>query len=144
MDPVSAFAIATGAFGLATKCASMVKELYGIANKYEKAKLTLYSVIQEVNTIGAAWKRIGGWLEQASGDSCNDELLGQLEVSVEGGSLVISALLDDLTNYKNEQGKMSFGQRSKVFWNERLLRDHQERIRGHAIAMNLLLRVIEL
>ena len=56
----------------------------------------------------------------------------------------MSALQDGLLDFETNIGRFGFKQRSKAAWNEKALRDHQDRIRGQAVAMGLLLQVIRL
>ena len=99
MDPVSILTIINDSISLAIKCGCITKDIYDLPDKYKRAKLILSAMIQEINTIGAAWRRIGEWLEECAAESNSDELLRQLSESLEGGSRVISALLDDLRQF---------------------------------------------
>ncbi|KAL8717671.1 MAG: hypothetical protein Q9225_005108 [Loekoesia sp. 1 TL-2023] len=74
------------------------------------------------------------------------EVIAQLTRSLKSGSLVISALEKDLGPWTNssEQTHFGFGKKAKVIWNERILKDHQDRIRDQVNSMNLLISVMQM
>ena len=105
-------------------------------------------MIQQVDTIKAAWTRIREWsIEcQKNEDARRSglELLERLDQSLECGDLVLSALEDDLVPYRNAKKPMSLRQRSKSIWNENLLHLHRDRVRDQVLTINLLLQVLQL
>ena len=141
-DPISIISLVEGSITLIVQCGSAIKSLNEIAAKYKQAELTLSSMIQEVDVIELAWKRIKEWFESYTNEARDGELLERLDKSLKCGTMVISALQDDLLGYGSK--KLGFMQRSRLNWNEKALRDHQDRIRGQVQAMSLLLQVIEL
>ncbi|KAL8994878.1 MAG: hypothetical protein Q9169_005276 [Polycauliona sp. 2 TL-2023] len=104
-----------------------------------------------LDTIQCAWTRIGmileGWSDEheAWQDEMGD-IIAQINRSLIGGALVISALEADLKIYDNTSEHIKLGLRIRVraLWNEQTLRDHQERIRDQVNSMNLLLSVLRL
>ena len=141
-DPISIISLVEGSITLIVQCGSAIKSLNEIAAKYKQAELALSSMIQEVDVIELAWKRIKDWFESYTNEAGDGELLERLNKSLKCGTNVISALQDDLLGYGSK--KLGFMQRSRLNWNEKALRDHQDRIRGQVHAMSLLLQVIEL
>ena len=141
-DPISIISLVEGSFTLIVQCGSAIKSLNEIASKYKQAELILSSMIQEVDVIELAWKRIKDWFESYTNEAGDGELLERLDKSLKCGTNVISAFQDDLLDYGSK--KLGFMQRSRLNWNEKALRDHQDRIRGQVQAMSLLLQVIEL
>lgn len=141
-DPISIISLVEGSITLIVQCGSAIKSLNEIAAKYKQAELILSSMIQEVDVIELAWKRIKDWFESYINEAGDGELLERLDKSLKCGTNVISALQDDLLDYGSK--KLEFMQRSRLNWNEKALRDHQDRIRGQVHAMSLLLQVIEL
>lgn len=144
-DPVTVLAIVNGSAGLILKSASVIKSLHEIAEKHKKAGIAVMSLVSEVDTIELAWTRIKEWAEDYSKDAAVDmRLLNRLNRSLECGTLVMSALQNDISGYQGNGSTMSFRQRSKAVWNEKALQDHQSRVRGQAVAMTLLLQVLKL
>lgn len=141
-DPISIISVVEGSITLIVQCGSAIKTLNEIAAKYKQAEFTLSSMIQEVDVIELAWKRIKEWFESYTNEAEDVELLERLDKSLKCGTNVISALQDDLLGYGSN--KLGFMQRTRLNWNEKALRDHQDRIRGQVLAMSLLLQVIEL
>ena len=141
-DPISIISLVEGSVTLIVQCGSAIKSLNEIAAKYKQAELILSSMIQEVDVIELAWKRIKDWFESYTNEAGDGELLERLDKSLKCGTNVISALQDDLLAYGSK--KLGFMQRTRLNWNEKALRDHQGRIRGQVQAMSLLLQVIEL
>ena len=142
VDPISIISLVEGSIGLILQCGSAIKSLNEIAAKYKQAELTLSAMIQEVDVIELAWRRIKDWFECYTNGAGDVELLERLDKSLKCGTNVISALQDDLLDYGSR--RLGFMQRSRLSWNEEALRDHQYRIRGQVQAMSLLLQVIEL
>ena len=144
-DPVTVFAIVNGAAGLVLKCGSVIKSLHDIAGKHKKAGTAVTSMVAEIDTIELAWSRIRKWAEEYSKDAAVDvDLLHRLDRSLECDTLVMSALQNDLSGYKENYSRLGFRQRSKAVWNEKALQDHQNRVRGQAGAISLLLQVLKL
>ena len=141
-DPISIISLVEGSITLIVQCSSAIKSLNEIAGKYKQAELILSSMIQEVDVIELAWKRIKDWSESYTNEAGDGELLERLDKSLKCGTNVISALQDDLLDYGSK--KLGFMQRTRLNWNEKVLRDHQDRIRGQVQAMSLLLQVMEL
>ena len=141
-DPISIISLVEGSITLIVQCGSAIKSLNEIAGKYKQAELILSSMIQEVDVIELAWKRIKDWSESYTNEAGDGELLERLDKSLKCGTNVISALQDDLLDYGSK--KLGFMQRTRLNWNEKVLRDHQDRIRGQVQAMSLLLQVMEL
>ena len=145
VDPVSVLAIVDGSTSLVLKCASVIKSLHDIADKHKKATITIMSMAAEVDTIELAWSRVKEWAQDCPKDTASDmKLLQRLDRSLECGALVLSALQTDLSEYNKSESTLSFRQRSKAVWNEAALKDHQDRIRGQAAAMALLLQALQL
>ena len=90
------------------------------------------------------WSRIREWSRNYVEAKPEPTFLKRIEQSLEYGTLVISTLQQDLAAYTNSPDTMNFRKRSRVIWNEKALRDHQYRVRGQAIAMSLLLQVLDL
>ncbi len=144
-DPVTVLGIVNSSAGLVLKCGSVIKSLHDIAGKHKKAGIAVTSMVAEIDTIELAWIRIREWAEGYSKDAAVDvDLLHRLDRSLECGTLVMSALQKDLSDYKEKDSRLGFRQRSKVVWNEKALQDHQNRVRGQAGAMSLLLQVLKL
>ncbi|KAL8791592.1 MAG: hypothetical protein Q9195_005797 [Heterodermia aff. obscurata] len=143
MDPVSVISLVTGAASLAVQCAQVAKSLHDVSGKFKDAHLTISSAVQELDIIQLAWERIEHllrtWVDDHGADT---ELLQRLSRQLEFGDIVMSALSDHINEYK--QPPDSLRQKTKVVWNESLFRAHQERIRGQATAMTLLLSVVQL
>ena len=144
-DPVTVLAIVNGSAGLILKCGGVIKSLHEVAGKHKKAAIAVMSLVSEVDTIELAWTRIKDWAEAYSKDAAVDTgLLERLNRSLECGALVMSALQNDISDYQRNGPTLSFRQRSKAVWNETALQDHQDRVRGQAVAMSLLLQVLQL
>ena len=144
-DPVTVLGIVNGSAGLIFKCGSVIKSLHEVAGKHKKAAIAVMSLVSEVDTIELAWNRIKDWAEAYSKDAAVDTgLLERLNRSLECGALVMSVLQNDISGYQSNGSTLSFRQRSKAVWNETALQDHQNRVRGQAVAMTLLLQVLKL
>ena len=109
-------------------------------------------MIQELNTIEFAWRRIKRWSSDYSETALKSNNLEdldslfpeRLEQSLECGSAVMSALEEDLSIYASKMDKFSFSLMAKAAWNQKALQEHQHRIRGQVMATSLLLQVLNL
>ncbi|KAL8837535.1 MAG: hypothetical protein Q9170_002494 [Blastenia crenularia] len=120
---------------------------------YRTADVEISSITTSLETVQWAWRRIQHILEIWSddkirlGQEVDTETLDQLNRSLSGGRLVISALAEDLLPSTPAQGspkKSGFKRELKVVWNEQALRAHQERIRDQVNSMNLLISVLQI
>lgn len=143
-DPFTIVGIIEGSLSLILQCGSVAKSLNDLAGKYKQASLSILSMAQEVDTIELAWSRIKNWSEECSEAGLELTFLERLNRSIDCGTLVISALQQDLSEYTGMPEINGIKQRSKATWNERALRDHQHRLRGQATAMTLLLQALDL
>ncbi|KAK3169630.1 hypothetical protein OEA41_009014 [Lepraria neglecta] len=146
MNPISIFSVIQGSIGLALQCGNVIQSLNDIVGKFNQAHLTIISIIQEVETIQMAWIRIREWSEEHAEAGTDTNFFDRLGRSLDCGTLVMTALEQDLEDYniKTARPTIGFRQRSRVAWNETALLDHQNRIRGQVQAMSLLLQVLEL
>ena len=144
MDPISLVSLIQGSLSLAMQCGSAAKSLNHIAGLYKMARISIVSMVQNLETIQLAWRRIGQWSEDyfPCGDPENDDFMLRLEGFLDAGKLVMDALEEELLAYDTDQ--MNFVQRSKMIWNEGVLQSHQSRIRDQAVSMTLLLQAIQL
>ena len=141
MDPVTLVGIVEGSISLAVQCGSVAKSLNNLAGQYKYAKLTVATMIQNLNIMQVAWERIGVW-SKTSMPTDDDGFTQRLERFLETGFLVLDALEEDLRSYN--VSRMTFRQRSRLVWNENILQGHQNRIRDQAQSMSLLLQAIQL
>ena len=141
MDPVPIIGLVEGSISLAVQCGSVTKNLNNIAGQYKHAKLDLKTMVQNLDIMQIAWRRIAVWSENHMVTD-NDSLMDRLERFLETGFLVLDALEEDLRSY--DASKMTFRQRSRLVWNEGTLQAHQTRIRDQAQSMSLLLQAIQL
>ena len=141
MDPVTVVGLVEGSISLAVQCGSAAKSLNGLVGQYKHAKLTISTLAQNLDIMQLAWDRIGAW-SKTYVPTDNDGFTQRLERSLETGHLVLDALDEELKSY--DASYMTFGQRSRLVWNETTLQGHQNRIRDQAQSMSLLLQAIQL
>ena len=143
-DPISVISLIEGSIGLVVQCGSVAKTLSDMIAKFKHAEVAIMSLIQEVETIQFAWDRIKEWSEDHAEAATDSQFVQRLEKSLQCGTLVLSALEQDLADYKHTADNASFKMRSKMAWNERAFLDHQHRVRGQVQAMTLMLQVSQL
>lgn len=143
-DPISVISLVEGSIGLVLQCGSVAKLLSDMMTKFKHAEVAITSMIQEIETIQFAWNRIKEWSEEHAEAATDSSFVQRLEKSLQCGTLVLSALEQDLANYKHTADNASFMMRSRMAWNERAFLDHQHRVRGQVHAMTLMLQVSQL
>lgn len=143
-DPIAVISLVEGSIGLVLQCGSVAKTLSDMIAKFKHAEVSITSMIQEVETIQFAWNRIKEWSEEHAEAATDSQFVQRLEKSLQCGTLVLSALEQDLANYKHTADNASFRLRSKMAWNERAFLDHQHRVRGQVQAMTMMLQVSQL
>lgn len=141
MDPVTIVGLVEGSLSLAVHCGSVAKSLNNLAGQYKYARLTISTMVQNLDIMQLSWDRISAWSRDFM-PTDNDAFARRLERFLETGSLVLDALEEDLRSYN--VSNMTFTQRSRLVWNENLLQGHQSRIRDQAQSMSLLLQAIQL
>ena len=143
-DPISVISLLEGSIGLVVQCGSVAKTLSDMIAQFKHAEVALMSLIQEVETIQFAWSRIKEWSEEHAEAATDSQFVQRLKKSLQCGTLVLSALEQDLADYKHTADTASFKLRSKMVWNERAFLDHRNRVRGQVQAMTLMLQVSQL
>ncbi|KAL8820176.1 MAG: hypothetical protein Q9191_007569 [Dirinaria sp. TL-2023a] len=150
MDPVSIFAIVEGAGGLAIKCISLAKTLSDISGKFREARLTILSMVQNLEIVQLAWERIDKWSQKYLRDGIealceeDEKLFKRLETSLHVGNLVMEALEEDLLPFQRKLDRLGLRGKASIVWSESTLNAHQDRL-GHQVqAMTCLLQTIQL
>lgn len=106
-------------------------------------------MIQELDILQLAWNRIEEWsrakiFRQIDENLAEADLLRRLDRSLGFGTMITSALEEDLTPFMNTTRSYSFSRRTKLIWNNGTFKAHRDRIRGQVMGMNLLISVINL
>jgi hypothetical protein len=146
MEPISAISLVSSCASLTRICISVSKSLTELAEKYKHAELSMLSLAEECNTVQLAWTEIERWAaENQNHIDGHHEIQERLHTSVRTGRLVVSSLEMDLKALQKAEndGPRFFG-KSRLVWNDNVLRDHQHRLRGQVAALTLLLEVIQL
>ena len=143
MDPISIISIISGAAAIARECTQVIKLLKEITDKFSISKITCASMMQELDIVCLAWERIESYLH-TWGDSgeMDTHFLDRLERQLDFGKMIMAALSEDLSSFDLET--FTFIQKTRFVWNESLFQAHQERIRGQAAALTLLVSVMQL
>ena len=121
-----------------------MKSLNSISGQYRNARIMLVSMVQNLDAIQLAWKRIGQWSEEylPLNDFHDEDFMLRVQRSLDAGKLVMDALEEELIAFNADH--LNFVQRSKLIWNENIFQSHQNRIRDQAMSMTLLLQTIQL
>ena len=61
MDPISIVGIVEGSISLAVQCGSVAKSLNNVAGQYKHGKLTISTMVQNLDIMQLACNRIGTW-----------------------------------------------------------------------------------
>jgi hypothetical protein len=145
MDPVSVISIVNGCVGLALKCGKVAADLNTLADKYKHAKLSVMALSNECQTFEVALGRIEAWARSPNNEGQLDVgVLKQLDSSIELGTLVISALEEQMMPFHEMKQFGGFRRRTNIVWNDGVLREHEDRVRGQLAALTCLLTVINL
>ena len=83
MDSVTVVSIIEGSISLIVRCSGVVSSLKDLASKFKQTKLTLLSMIQEVDTIESAWSRIKDWSQVHAGAMTDLKFTERLAQSLE-------------------------------------------------------------
>ncbi len=70
-DPFSIISLIEGSISLVVQCGSVAKSLSDITTKHKQAKLTILSMVQEVDTLEFAWSRIRDWSQDYAGSGAD-------------------------------------------------------------------------
>ena len=142
-DPATVIQVISASTSLVAQCAKVIKGLHDLAAKYKSAELSIRATAHELDTIRLAWERIENTLRSWEGnEGSDDELLQRLNQKLDFGALIVASLDEDMTTFTKRP--FTFTQRSKYVWTESKFKDHQDRIRGQVLAMNLLVSVLKM
>ena len=141
MDPVSIVGLMEGSISLAVQRGSVARSLNHLAGQYKYAKLTILTMVQNLDIMQLVWDRIRLWSKDGMSTD-DDNFTQRLKGFLETGALVLGALEEDLQSY--DVSNMTFSQRSRLIWNDTILQGHQTRIRDQAQSMCLLLQTVQL
>jgi hypothetical protein len=145
MDPISIFSIANGCAGLAMKCGQVTADLYILADKYKQAKLSILALHNECRTFRVVLGEIESWATSSGRETVTSaDVSEQLGVSLELGSMVMSALEEQMKTFMDFRQSAGFRRRAKIVWNDGVLRGHEDRVRGQIQALTCLLQVMKL
>ncbi|KAJ5966080.1 hypothetical protein N7481_012794 [Penicillium waksmanii] len=145
MDPVSAFGLISGGIQVLQAITSTVHGLNQLYGKFKDADLTIQSLIQELNCIGAALTSLKEWTRLNSADGLqSEEYSRDLAVAMDGCRVIMEVVSHDvstLVQQSRENGVAGIRTRMRVVWNEETMRGHQEKLRSQVMALQLLLQV---
>jgi hypothetical protein len=145
MDPASILSIVNGCVGLAMKCGMIAADLHNLASKYKQAKLSVMALSNECHTLELVLDRIEFWARSSTeGSHLDNAVLEQLNSSLGLGAMVVSSLEEQLMLFKDIKQSSGFRRRAKIVWNDGVLKEHEDRIRGQLTALSCLLHVISL
>jgi hypothetical protein len=143
MDPASVVGLVAACGSLVKTCAGVIKTLHDVVELYKDAELSILSMIDECENIRFAWASLEGWVNDHLRGMDNYELLlERFQRSIYVGQLSLSALEKDLA--KSSAKPSAFRRRANMVWNVTIFQEHQNRIRGHNAALQLLLQVISM
>ncbi|KAL8949764.1 MAG: hypothetical protein Q9222_004163 [Ikaeria aurantiellina] len=103
-------------------------------------------IVQELATTQCAWALVRDTLGSHH-HALSQDILVRLDEAFHWGSVILSDLDEELlacTKTPVASGEYSFRQRTRLVWNEKKLRIHQDRIRGQVMSMSLLISVLRL
>jgi hypothetical protein len=149
MDPLS---IATGAASLTTACVKSIRSLKAIANTYKSASLTILAISSECSVISTALSQIQN-LFLHNPDSLKlqlglqNQLHAAIETALTGCSVTLAALDDELQKLAEGQtvtGESSRLVRLKYMWNEDIMKELLQNLRGQHGGLNLLLTALQM
>ena len=102
MNAATIVGLVEGSLSLAVQCGSAAKSLNSLVGQYKYAKLTISTMVQNLDIMQIAWDRIGTWSKDFI-PTDDDALIKRLERFLETGSLVLDALEEDLRSYDVSQ-----------------------------------------
>ena len=128
MDPATVLAVVNGSLGVATTCITVIQGLNDLASKYRQAELLVQTMVDECKTIQLAWDQIETWARrhETTTLSVDDQILERLGSSLATGTMVLSALEEDLRHLGQSSATTGLRRRSKVVWNQNVFRDHKD------------------
>lgn len=163
MDPLSAIA------GVAQIAQITTQTIHGLAilrSKYRTADLTIRSLIGELSTIKSAVIQLDDWARYNQQYSWNGIANGNaggmgaartaerivneydegLSVALEGCRAIMDVLAEEVNALAQSTAGgtvVGFAARTRVVWNEGIMRDHQTRLHAQVLALQLLLQACQ-
>jgi hypothetical protein len=143
MDPLS---IATGVASLVTVCVKSIRSLKAIANTYKSASPTILAISSECSVISAALSQIQN-LFLRNPDSLKlqlglqSQLHAAIETALTGCSVTLATLDDEIQTVTGESSRLV---RLKYMWNEDIMKELLQNLRGQHGGLNLLLTALQM
>jgi len=136
-------AIVNASIGLALKCGKIAADLKVIASTWKQAELSVLELINNCRMLETVLRRID-LVTKYPEIRLDDDTFQQLQSSLELGGIVISALEQDLNSVMNIEPNTIFRQKTKIMWQESVIKMHQERVTRQLTAITVLLKLMEL
>jgi hypothetical protein len=149
MEPLS---IAAGVASLVTTCVKTIRSLKAIADTYKSASLTISAITSECSIISTALSQIQ-YLFLHNLDSLTlrldsqSQLHAAFETALTGCSVTLAALdgeLQKLAEGQRVTGESSRLVRLKYMWNEDIMKELLQHLRGQHGGINLLLTALQM
>ena len=144
MDLISVVGLVDASVSLASKCGSAIKDLNDVTSRFKNAELTVRSITQSLEILQFSWDRISTWSQTyiPYDDRDEDGFVRRMAHFLETGNIVMNALEEELLPYRGKE--LTFGQRLRLVWNEKILQLHQSRVRDQAASVSIFLQAIQL
>ncbi|KAK5719438.1 hypothetical protein LTR15_007962 [Elasticomyces elasticus] len=149
MDPLS---ITASVVGISAACASVVKSLKAIHDKYKQADLYVLAICSESSTVQAALAQIE-YLLREDGDALisrfrtQPSLASAFDTAIIGCQMVFSCLdaeLQELDASLQRDGSLDWKLKFKTVWKQDTMMALSQQVRGQVLALNTLLQSLQM
>jgi hypothetical protein len=145
MDPLSIVTLVNASACLALKCGKVSTDLNTLINKYKRAELSILALSNECQTMRTVLSKIESAFNASDNDfPVDDDVLIQLDSSLNFGQMVISALEKDLAPLHDLENAEGFTKKSGIVFNDAILRTYKDHVRGQLLSLTCLLEVLKL
>ena len=149
MDPLSITAVVAS---ITAHCLTTAKTLTELKNKYREAEMTIAAMCSETTVISASLAYIQNLLLRnpdvmATHLQSRPELQSTLDTALTGCVVVFSVLKDELeklTASGNDGRELVWAAKAKYLWNEGMMKDLLQQIRGQQTAFILLIQMLQM
>lgn len=148
MDPLS---ISSAIGGLVTVCGQTISTCRAIIGSLQDAPRILSAIQAECSTTRESLSSIFILINKSDTTalsylSSSDTLSRSFDIALTGCTVTFSVLdneLQKILKHSENEGKLDFRQRAKYVWNEGVLKDAMDELRGQRDALNLLITVVQ-
>jgi hypothetical protein len=146
MDPVTFIGTLSATGAIVAGITKVAHKLSTLRGRFHEADTTLGLLIVELSAVKGALGQVDDWANFGSTNNpVSEDLAEAFELSLEGCRTAVSLLEEEVVTLTNAflAEDDDFMARARTVWNESTIKDHQQKLHGQILALQLLLQTVQ-